>query len=369
MRNNKFGLGIVGMGGFGQFLLQEWSRLDDIAVVATSDENPECAPENRDDVKFYQSYSQMLDDPEVDIVSISTPPSAHLRMSLEAIAKGKHLLIEKPLALSAEDGRRIAEAARQAGVVATVNFMLRFDPLVEGMKRVIEAGVFGKPRRVDLSNYATQGTVPSGHWFWNQGISGGIMIEHGVHFFDMTSYMLGVRAIDAVGMSAWRNSEQEDRVFAAVRFEDDVIGTYWHSFTRPKPLEITTFRIAFDLGDVEIDGWIPLAATFKGWTNESGLESLREHLPGLQMTVEDFPATNTDSSGLTYPVSKSVIGRAQVEQPKLEVYGNLVRANLMDVVAKIKNPSHELRVNLEDGIAAVAIAEKATEAIKESVGH
>ncbi len=365
MKDGKFGLGIVGMGGFGLFLLREWAKLSDIEVVAVSDEDPSRAPEGPSDLKFYQSYSDMLDDPEVDIVSISTPPSTHVPMALEGIAKGKHLLIEKPLALSVEDGRRIAEAAREAGVVATVNFMLRFDPLVEGMKRVIEAGVFGKPRRVDLRNYATQETVPPGHWFWNQSISGGIMIEHGVHFFDMTSYMTGLRATNVVGVSSWRNDEQEDRVFAAVKFEEGMIGTYWHSFTRPLPLETTTFHIAFDLGDVEIDGWIPLTATFKGWTDEAGVAALREHLPGVELSIEDFTPSTAGSSGLTYPVSKSVRGRAQVEQPKLEVYGNLVRANLMDVVAKIKDPTHKLRVSLEDGIAAVGIAEKATEAIKE----
>lgn len=364
MKNGKFGLGIVGMGGFGHFLLREWSKLEDIEIVAVSDEDPARAPENRPEIKFYRTYEELLDDPDVDIVSIATPPSTHLPMSLAGIAKGKHLLIEKPLALSAEDGRRIADAAKQAGVVATVNFMLRFDPLVEGMRKVIEAGVFGSPKRVDLRNYATQDTVPPGHWFWDQSVSGGIMIEHGVHFFDMTSYMLGTKAKEATGLSAWRNDEQEDRVFAAVRFENDVIGTYWHSFTRPVALETTTFHIAFDLGEVEISGWIPLTASFWGWTDEAGAEALRKHLPGLDLTVEAFPPIQTNASGRTYPVSASVRGTTRVEEPKLEVYGTLVRANLSDVVKAIRDPNHKLKVTLEDGIAAVAIAEEATKSFK-----
>lgn len=361
MDNKKLGIGIIGLGGFGDFLLWEWSKSDEYAVVAACDRDPARAPVGTTDLRFYQDYNELLDDPKVDIVSIATPPSTHVSIALAAIERKKHVLIEKPVAISAADGRVIAEAAKEAGVVATVNFMLRFDPLVEGMRQIVAAGVFGKPRRLDLQNYATQDTVPPGHWFWNQDVSGGIMIEHGVHFFDMSSYILGYKAKEATGLSMWRNQSQEDRVFAAVKFEDDVVGTYWHSFTRPMALETTTFHMAFDLAEFHISGWIPLSATFFGWTNDRGVEALRKYLPGLKMEVEELKAFDTSASELTYRVSASVKGTTEIEQPKLEVYGSLLRAMMSDVVAAIKDPSHKLRVTLEDGINAVAIAETATE--------
>jgi predicted dehydrogenase len=362
MGNNRPGVGIIGLGGFGHFLLREWSKLNEIRIVAVSDENPARVPASAGELRFYQNYHDMLDDPDVQIISIATPPCTHTPMALAAIEKGKNVIIEKPIALSAADGRKIAEAAKKAGVVATVNFMLRFDPLVEGMRKVIEAGVFGQPRRVDLRNYATQETVPPGHWFWNHAAAGGILIEHGVHFFDMSSWMLDSSARKATGLSVWRNNEQEDRMFAAVEFENDVIGTYWHSFSRPVVLETTSFHMAFDLGEVEIKGWIPLSASFFGWTNDAGVAALREHLPGLELDVEELSPLNAESSNRVYPVNVSVRGTAQVEQPKIEVYGNLVRAMMLDVIAAIENPKHKLRVTLEDGIAAVAIAEQATKA-------
>lgn len=365
MSDNKVGIGVIGLGGFGWFLIKEWSRLSEIEIVAVSDENPARVPPDAQGLTFYQNYDEMLDDPRVEIVSIATPPSTHLAMSLAAIAKGKHVLIEKPVALTAEDAATIAEAADKAGVVATVNFMLRFNPLVEGMRKIIEAGVFGKPRRVDLRNYATQVTVPPGHWFWDHKISGGILVEHGVHFFDMSSYMLGSRAVEATGLSVWRNSEQEDRVFATAKFENDVIGTYWHSFSRPLPLETTTFHMAFDLGEVEITGWIPLSVKFFGWTDQKGIETLRQNLPGLDLTVEEMKETLAKSSDETYPVSMSIKGTAEINLPKGDVYGNLVRAMMLDMVAAIRNRDHRLRVTLNDAKAAVAIAEQATKAINE----
>ncbi len=364
--NNKPGIGIIGLGGFGCFLLREWLKSDEVQIVAVSDENPSRTPPEAEHLKFYSDYREMLDNPDVNIVSIATPPSTHLSMALAAIEKGKHVLIEKPVALSQSDGKRIAEAAKRVGVVATANMMLRFDPLVEGMRKVIEAKVFGEPRRIDLRNYATQETVPPGHWFWNHDVSGGIIIEHGVHFFDMSSYMIGSRATRASGITQWRNPDQEDRVFAVVRFENDVLGTYWHSFSRPMPLETTTFHMAFDLGEVEISGWIPLTASFFGWTNEDGLAALRKHLPGLKVEIEKMDLATAESSDKRYPVSLSIKGSAEVQHPKLEVYGHLVREMISDVVAAINDPDHKLRITIEDAIAAVSVAEQATKSAQSS---
>lgn len=361
VNDSKVGVGIIGLGGFGQFLKREWSKLDNVRIVAVSDEDPSRAADQQD-ATFYNDYHELLDDPKVDIVSIATPPSTHVPMALAAIEKGKNLLIEKPLALSAEDGRKIAEAAKEAGVVATVNFMLRFDPIVEGMRKIVADRVFGKPRRVDLRNYATQDTVPPGHWFWNQDISGGILIEHGVHFFDMTSYILDSWALEATGVSVWRNNEQEDRMFATVKFDDGVVGTYWHSFTRPVALETTNFHMAFDLGEVDISGWIPLTASFWGWTDNAGIESIRANLPNARVDIEEVKPFDTQSSEMVYRINASIHGNAAIDKPKGDVYGDLVRANLLDVIAATKDPNHKLRVSLDDAIAAVAIAEQATEA-------
>lgn len=363
MGEGKLGVGIIGMGGFGHFLLQEWSKLDEIEIVAASDDDPARSPSGN--LRFYQNYIELLDDPRVDIVSIATPPSSHVPIALAAIEKGKHVLIEKPLALQAADGRRITEAAQSAGVVATVNFMLRFNPIVEGMRKLIRAGVFGRPRRVDLRNYATQKTVPPGHWFWDHDVSGGILIEHGVHFFDMSRWMLDSPACEATGLSVWRNEEQEDRVFATVKFENDVVGTYWHSFSRPLPLETTTFHIAFDLGEVEISGWIPLSASFFGWLDDKGVALLREHLPNVDLIIEPMSEAEVESSDQLYKVTSSIRGTAQIKQSKSDVYGSHLRAMMLDIVAAIRDPNHKLRVGLDDAVDAVSVAEQATKAIND----
>jgi uncharacterized protein (DUF362 family) len=87
---------------------------------------------------------------------------------------------------------------------------------------IVGSEVLGKPRRCDLRNYAMQDTVPEGHWFWNPEISGRILLEHGVHFFDLASWALGTKAVDTCSMGVERKPGRKDpeklrRFFEACR--------------------------------------------------------------------------------------------------------------------------------------------------------
>jgi len=360
MADGHLGIGIIGLGGFGGFLVKQWNDKEDARVVAASDQEPDRAPDESEGIKFYTTEEDLLQDPDVHIVSIATPPSSHCDLALAAISAGKHVLIEKPLALTADDARRIARAAASAGVIAAVNFMLRYNPLVAALKQIIERGVFGKVRRVDLRNYATQDTVPEGHWFWDRKVSGGILIEHGVHFFDMASWLLGSKADEVKGLAVERKAGMEDRVFAAVRYESGAVGTFWHSFSRPMDLETTTFQLAFDLGEIDVQGWVPLSASYWGWTSDDGLEVLRTILPDPAMRIERLAQRIARSSEFEYAVSHAVRGHFALPKPKLDVYGDCLRSIMRDIVQAIRDPNHSLRVTAEDGVAAVQTAELAS---------
>lgn len=359
MNNDIIGVGIIGLGGFGNFLIEQWNKMAGVKVTAASDQVPERAPSNPE-IRFYTSDTELFADPEVDVISVATPPSTHKSLALSAIAAGKHVLIEKPIALSTNDAKEIVQAAKEAGVVASVNFMLRYNPLVEALKQVVDEGIFGKLRRVDLRNYATQDTVPEGHWFWSQDVSGGILVEHGVHFFDMASWFIDSDPARVTGLTVSRNDHMEDRVFAAVEYENGCVGTFWHSFTRPVVLETTTFHMAFDLGEIDVTGWVPLSCSYWGWTDEVGLEKLSRLLPDPLMTNEPFEATNTHSLDMTYWVSRSVRGRYELLKIKQDVYGDCLRAILKDMIDATRNPDHKMRVTALDGCKAVDIAERAT---------
>ena len=360
------GIGIVGYGGFGKFLRESWDIMPEVRVVAVCDEDISRQPEASGlaTPRFFDDYSEMLQDSKVDIVCVATPPSSHKKMALDAIAAGKHALVEKPLATTAADARAIAEAAAKAGVVATVDFMLRFDPLVKVLRELIAARVFGKLYRIDLRNYAQSEGLPEGHWFWDQSISGGILIEHGVHFFDLAAYLNQSPPIRVTGAAVERKPGMEDRVFATVTYENGVIGTFWHSFSLPLPLERTTIQFAFDLGEVNVSGWVPLDAEFRGWTNKEGVRMLKRLFPGAMIQQEPREPEVCRSAGEEYTVCSSIQGSYALPKAKPEVYADCLRDIMRDFVYATNDPSCPLRVTAQDGIAAVELAEQATAAAR-----
>ncbi len=352
----KKGIGIAGYGGFGEFLRQAWDQMDNARVVAVCDSD---AARNPGDVRFYPSEMDLLADENVDIVSIATPPNSHRDLAIRAMQAEKHVLVEKPLALTEKDAQLIKRVAEATGRVATVDFMLRYDAIVEALREIAASGVFGKLRRADLRNYATQESVPEGHWFWDPAQSGGILLEHGVHFFDLANWVIGSEARDIFSLGVERKPGIEDRVFAAVTYGDGSVGTYWHSFTRPRPLETTSFHFAFDLGEVDMFGWIPLELKIWGWTDDRGLEKLQSL--GARVETKEIGLRTATATGIDYQVRYRVNAVAKLDKKKLDVYSDLLRDIMSDLIRSIDEPGHRMRVTLDDGIGAVRIAQRATE--------
>jgi len=354
----KKGIGIIGYGGFGEFIHKAWNKMDNAHVVAVCDADPKRAPGG--DAVFYSDAAALMADANVEIVSIATPPSTHKDLAIAAMRAGKHVLVEKPIALAEVDALEIKRVAEETGRVATVNFVLRFNRIVEILREIVQSEVLGKPRRSDLRNYAMQDTVPEGHWFWNREVSGGILIEHGVHFFDLASWVFDTKAAETCSMGVERKSGMQDRVFAAVRYVNDVIGTYWHSFSRPRELETTTFHFAFDLGEIEMTGWIPLELCIWGWTDKRGLDRLKSLKQDIVIDAKRMEPTKAHSSEFFYDVEYEVKATIKLDEPKLEVYAENLRGIMADLIAAIDDPSHKLRVTIGDAVEAVRVAEMAT---------
>lgn len=379
-----YNVGIVGFGGFGHFLRNSWQQLDNVRVVAAADEIAERNPGKG--VKFYSKWQDLAQDPNVDIVSICTPPSSHAAIACGVMRAGKNVLIEKPIATSFEDGRKIIEVRNKTGKVATVNYMIRFNPLMEAIAMLAKEKVFGELRHFNLENYAQDQGLPSQHWFWDKDIAGGILIEHAVHFIDILHSLTDQKHTAVVGLCHNRNQRQEDQVFAGVHYDGGLIATHYHSFARPGFFEDTSIRLNFDLAEIDINGWIPLSGKVNAIIDSSGKEKLRV-LPNVE--VIDCTAVNDmvdhsrpkgrgdvgqsvqssqaiQAGGVDYTVEENVIASFSINKDKQDVYADGVRAMITDLIAKIENPSHKLRVSLEDGLTSLDIACQATKMGRES---
>ena len=378
---DRLRVGIIGFGGFGRFLHKCWSELDSVEIVAVSDEAQHVeAP----DLALYRDWRELVRDTEVDLVSIATPPASHVEIACAALEAGKHVLVEKPLATTLKDAKRIVDAHARSGRVATVDYMLRFNPIVETLQRWAHELPFGRLRRVLVENYAQDETLPREHWFWDAEVSGGILVEHAVHFIDVVHGCTAASPSSVDGFSVTREDGRRDRMGMTVVYEDGLVMTQYHAFSRPGFFETTTMRFAFDLAEVEVSGWIPLSGRIRALVSNQA-ESELDRLPGfatlsrtaisdvedasrprgwgtasVSASAEHAAAQVIRSGGIAYEAGRLVEARFELPDDKATVYATCLRAIMSDVVAATRDPAHRLRITLYDGVKSLTLALEAS---------
>src|SRR6478735_3137248 len=177
-------VGIVGTGAFAQFASEAFLRTGKVKMVACMDVdiNAASAMAANYNAASYSVYEEFLSDENIELVYISTPPSIHYYQSKSALQAGKHVLCEKPAALKLEEAQELALLANESGLLYAVNLMQRYNPLYDSVKKIIDDELLGKFLHGFFENYASDEKLDASHWFWDPLKSGGIFIEHGVHF-------------------------------------------------------------------------------------------------------------------------------------------------------------------------------------------
>jgi predicted dehydrogenase len=130
---------------------------------------------------------------EVDLVSITAPPHLHHQMAMAAVAAGRHVLCEKPMALDAAEAAEMLATAEQRGVVHLVDHELRFNPNRRKVKSLIDDGFIGRPRLAMITVVGSGRANPSQPWSWwsDLGQGGGLLNAQGSHQIDLLRYWLG----------------------------------------------------------------------------------------------------------------------------------------------------------------------------------
>ena len=188
--------------------------------------------------------------PTVDIIYISTPPFLHYDQAKQALTAGKHVICEKPLALTVEQADELVAIARRQDRLLVANLMQRYNPLFGMVGQLIEKRLLGELLHGYFENYASDENLPAEHWFWDPEKSGGIFIEHGVHFFDMFAGWLGAGEVVAAQASRRRGTNIEDQVQCTVRYGDEVHINFYHGFQQTGRMDRQELRLVFERGDL-----------------------------------------------------------------------------------------------------------------------
>lgn len=152
--------------------------------------------------RAYGSYEQLVDDPDIDIVYIAAPHSEHRALALLAIAAGKHVLVEKPIALNTTEAREIAAAARAAGVFAMEAMWSRFLPQTAIIAQLLADGALGDVLTV-TADFGARFSFDPLHRAFNPALGGGALLDIGVYPAWFAHFVLGApRRVTATGTLA-----------------------------------------------------------------------------------------------------------------------------------------------------------------------
>ncbi|MEU2248352.1 Gfo/Idh/MocA family oxidoreductase [Streptomyces sp. NPDC019224] len=382
MTDGALGIGLAGCGGFAEFVLDAVAGLPGLRLAAVADPSHERARllGERHGVPALGSLDDLLERDDVAAVLIATPPATHASMATAALRAGRHVFCEKPLATTTEDASAVVQEARLAGRALVVDHVLRYNPLLRAVERLTRRGLLAPPRRFLFENDASDEDLGSDHWFWDPAHSGGIFIEHGVHFFDAARALLGSDPVSVRATAVGRPGGPVDMVSADVVHPGGVLASHLHSFTHAHRAERQLMRLDHGFAETRISGWIPVHARITAWVDEEGARAWEE-LPGQRdelLAVEGFRPGGGERitvhverhAGSTAPArgrgeERTVPHRVTAvldlggEARKQYVYAQSVRAAMADLVRSAREGTPPV-AGAVSGFAAVAVAEAAT---------
>lgn len=200
------------------------SERAELVCVADLDEAKAMAVAQKLGCGYTTDWASVLDD--VDAVSVCTPHFLHAGQSLQAIEAGKHVLLEKPLAITEADCLKVIEAAERQKTTFMVAYIVRYLPTVQKLKQILESGQFGQPFNVNCWVEAYLPPMP-GSWFSKKDkLGGGVLFSHGCHYIDLLLWLFGhprqVMALGTRGGTDWM--EGEGTSHSLMEFESGAIG-------------------------------------------------------------------------------------------------------------------------------------------------
>lgn len=360
-KQRRVGIGVIGCGGFGLFALQQFAQVPGVQLVGMAGTHREAAraAARRFGLPDVMEVEALLRTPGLDLVYVATPPFLHHPQAMQALQAGKHVLVEKPTALHPAQADELLAAARERGLLLATNLMQRYNPMFDAIRGLLERKPLGELLHAYFENCASDEFLPPEHWFWDRGKSGGIFVEHGVHFFDLFAGWLGPGRVEAAQVCVRPGTTTEDQVQCTMRYGDSVLVNFYHGFTQPGRMDRQELRLVFERGDVRLAEWVPVRATIHALVDEADARTLCELFPGSRLDVTAWYAgKDRVCSGRqkALDVYQMVEMRYGQEDLKMHRYGELVRSLLADQLAWIEDRRHMRRVTEQNGRDALAVA-------------
>ncbi len=356
-------IAVIGAGGFAYFAVAEFVKIPGVNLVGVYDpvnENALRFKEIKDSVMIYDSLEDLYAEPSIDLIYIATPPYLHYTQSKMAILAGKHVICEKPAAILIENALELRELAAQKNLLYVVNLMQRYNPLYEAVNQLIKKSVLGSFLHGFFENYASDEFLPPQHWFWDDKQSGGIFIEHGVHFFDMFSGWFGEGVVIAAQkMNRPQYKNICDKLQATIQYSNALVNFY-HGFDQPKVMDRQELRLQFEKGEITLYDWVPTHLKMTAICTNEELSMLKAIFPEAEIQLSEQHEEPVVTKGRFKEINyqyKLLLTYGTIQKQAL--YKELVTAMFNDQLAWIKDNSHIRKIDQDNAVSSLATAVEA----------
>ncbi|WP_346898807.1 Gfo/Idh/MocA family oxidoreductase [uncultured Roseibium sp.] len=231
--NGPVRVGVIGLGRGFVLMLPAFRNDDRVRLVAA------CAPREESRQAFveefggkaYDDLEAFCADPEIEVIYVATPHQLHREHVIAAARAGKHVLVDKPLTITLEDGVRMVEACQAAGVHLIVGPSHSFDAPVATARALIESGDFGQVRMINAFNYTDFLYRPRRPEELQTELGGGVIFSQGVHQIDIVRLLAGGRGDSVFAMTGkWDPARPTEGAYSAlVSFENGVFASMTYS--------------------------------------------------------------------------------------------------------------------------------------------
>jgi UDP-N-acetyl-2-amino-2-deoxyglucuronate dehydrogenase len=289
--------GLVGAGGISTQHIESINAVDGAQLVAVASASAESARASgeRWGAPWTTDLDELLARDDIDAVAITTPSGFHFPVALAALRQGKHVLVEKPVALTIpEVDQLIAEGRRQDRVVGAIS-QRRFEPAVVALKAAVDAGALGRIALIagESINHRPQSYYDSAAWRGTRALDGGVLMNQTIHEIDLLCWLGGtVRSVAAHIATLGHEMEAEDTATVTIRFASGALGEIIATTCATPGIE-QEVRVYGDAGHVRIVAEEPVEWNVPGRPRPSD-EALRPTIVPNAMS----PATwGTDAVG------------------------------------------------------------------------
>jgi predicted dehydrogenase len=193
---------VIGTGAIGRYHIEGFQKHPQAEVVAICDINQKRRQEAADKfnvARQVEDYRELLKDKSIDVISVALPNALHAEVSIAALKAGKHVMLDKPMATSAKEGKQILDAWKEKKVVFMVGQNFRFHKETQALNEYIRNGDLGEIYHARAHWLRRSGIPRIGSWFTQKKqAGGGCCYDIGVHFLDMTLYLMGTFDAESV---------------------------------------------------------------------------------------------------------------------------------------------------------------------------